>query len=130
MRLERWGIFWLPSSWLRDDWLVSPIVAKIFLSAAICLVALIPLFLGWFDPRSLPAWMQLPRTIIGMVIAAGVVFLMLGMWRYWIRLDDSMPTWKRVWFFVLLFGFFYGSCMYYFFVYMPQINRKRHLYGA
>jgi hypothetical protein len=130
MRVRRWGIFGLPSSWLEDDWLVSPIVTRIFLSAAVCLIALIPLFLGWFDPRNLPAWLQLPWTVVGMLIATDAIFLMLGMWRYWVRLDDSVGAWKRIWFFVLLLGFCYGSCAYYFLVYLPQVVRKRHLYGV
>lgn len=125
MTLQRAGFLWLPSSWLRDDWLLSRVTAKVFLSAAVCIVALIPVFEGWVSSRNFPGWFQLPWTIIGMVISAGIVFLMLGMWRYWIRIDDSPRAWKRLWFFVLLFGFAYGSTVYCFFVYMPQLNRQR-----
>ena len=50
-------------------------------------------------------------------------FLWLGMWRYWARLDCSTRMTKRLWFGVLLFGFWYGSCLYYFLLYRPQVRR-------
>jgi len=52
-------------------------------------------------------------------------FLCLGMWRYWVRLDDSNPWAKRAWFFLLLVGLWWASCLYYFLVYLPQVVRKQ-----
>jgi len=71
----------------------------------------------------MPLPQRLAWAIVGMV-AISMAFLWLGMWRYWVRLDNSGVFTKRIWFVILLFGLCYESCLYYFFVYCPQIARK------
>jgi hypothetical protein len=62
---------------------------------------------------------------LGALAAIGSVFIWLGMWRYWVRIDNSRPWIKRIWFVVLLIGFSWGSCLYYFFGYLPEFLRRR-----
>ncbi len=53
---------------------------------------------------------------LGIFEIAGILslfFVYFGMWRFWIRLDQS-PKWlKRLWFLVLLIGFWWGSVLYF-----------------
>jgi uncharacterized BrkB/YihY/UPF0761 family membrane protein len=130
MRLERRGIFWFPSSWLRDDWLISQTVALLFLLSTGLVVLSTPVFLGRLDTATMSFWQRLPWGILGIAGPPGILFLWLGMWRYWFRHDESKPSVKRFWFVVLLIGFWFASCVYCFFVYLPQVIQRRKAMGA
>jgi len=95
----------------------------LFLLAIMFLVLLTPVFLGTLDPAKMPFAMRLLWAIVGIGGTISLFFLWFGMWRYWVRLDGSGVLVKRLWFGVLLFGLWWGSCLYYFFVYRPQIAR-------
>lgn len=69
-------------------------------------------------------WTRLPWGILGVLGPIGLLFLWFGMWRYWVRVDDSNLWAKRAWFVVLLVGFWYGSVLYYLFAYLPQVIRR------
>ena len=49
------------------------------------------------------------------------LLLYFAMWFYWALVDGSRTSKKKIWFIVLLLGLWYGSCLYYFLVYRPQI---------
>ena len=56
------GIFF----WFNDDWLITQQAVRLFLLAAIFVPALVPGFLGWFDPTKLSFLLRLswsPRDI-------------------------------------------------------------------
>lgn len=125
MQLQRIGPFWLPGAWLRDDWLISPSTSRLFLFSAICVIALTPIIEGWLVPSRMTFWMRVPWTVLVLVGVPALFFLWLGMWRYWVRLDDSSVWAKRAWFLILLIGFWWGSFLYYFCVYLPQLFRRR-----
>lgn len=125
MRFQRVGIFWVPSNWLRDDWLISRRVAKLFFLSAICGLASTPIFVELWDPTKVSFWVRFPLTILVMLGTVAAFFLWLGMLRYWVRLDDSRVWAKRAWFLVLLLGFPYGSFLYYFCVFLPRVIRRR-----
>jgi hypothetical protein len=108
-------------NWFKDDWLVSLRAVKLFLVAAIFVLGTIPIFLGRIDPAKLAIWMRFPLGIEGALGPISIFFLWIGMWRYWIRLDNSSKMAKGVSFFLLLFGMFYGSVIYYFLVYRSQV---------
>lgn len=62
-------------------------------------------------------------SLMGAAIAIGAFSLLGGMWFFWVKCDVS-PRWQRVvWFFILLFGFFYGAVLYYFIVYLPEVRK-------
>jgi hypothetical protein len=48
------------------------------------------------------------------------------MWIYWVKVDRSGHARKRLWFVVMLAGAWYGSCLYFYFAYLPQV---RHRWG-
>ncbi len=123
MRLKRLGIWYLPEPWLRDDWIVSPPVARFFLFASLCGIVSIPEFLGYLDPAKLPRWASGPVILLSVLLVIPTLLLWLGMWRYWFRIDKSKPNTKRVWFFLLLVGMFMASILYCFSVYLPQVRR-------
>lgn len=124
MEFQRIGPFWLPSALLRDDLLVSRAAATLFFVSTILLLALTPVFLSRVDPRGMSFWMKLPWEILAVIAPIGLFFLFFGMWRYWLRIDNSSKWAKRVWFLVLLLGMWYGSALYYFFAYLPQVMRR------
>jgi hypothetical protein len=104
----------------RDDWIVSKRAVTLFLVSVPWILALTFLF-GWVDFTKPTIWMNIVGGVIGVAGPIALFFLWLGMWRYWVRLDRSTPAKKRIWFAILLVGFWYGSILYYFFVYRPQV---------
>jgi hypothetical protein len=123
MQFQRVGIFWVPSSLLRDDWLISRLSMKLFFLSALLVIAMTPIFIG-VDTTKMTFLQRLPWGILGVVGPVGLFFLWLGMWRYWVRLDDSGRWVKQVWFVVLLIGFWWGSVLYFFLVYLPRMIRR------
>jgi hypothetical protein len=119
----------LPPSWKRmvDDWLTSSLVAKLFFASTILVLALFPVSQGWIDLARMSLWMRIVLTIFYMLATCALLFLWFGMWTYWVQLDDSKKYSKRLWFLVLLLGFWYGSCVYCYFVYLPQVIRRSRL---
>jgi hypothetical protein len=119
------GIFWLPDWLVEDDWLTTRLTNRLFLLSALCVLAFTVEYLLKIDPAKMSFWQRLPFGLTGIVLPFGIIFLWLGMWRYWVRLDNSGPWAKRASFVLLLFGFWWGSLIYYFAVYRPQLNHRR-----
>jgi hypothetical protein len=120
VRFER---LWLPSSWLSDDWLSSSVAAKSFFFCALCVVAGTAEYN--LDTSKALGWQSFLWDAVGAIEALGILFLWMGMWRYWSRVDSSTRAKKRLWFTILLIGFWWGSVLYYFFAYLPQTVRAR-----
>jgi uncharacterized membrane protein len=110
-------------NWPSDNWLRSRQAVRWFLAAVVLVLAITPIWLGSTDPARMPFAIRVPLTLVVMAGTLALFFLWLGMWRYWARLDCSTRMTKRLWFGVLLFGFWYGSCLYYFLLYRPQVRR-------
>jgi len=108
----------------KDEWLITQQAAKLFLVSTFLVLALTPAFLGKIHTDKMPLWERLPWAILGVLGPVALFFLWLGMWRYWVRLDRSRPWTKRMWFILLLVGFWLGSCLYCFFVDLPQVYRR------
>jgi hypothetical protein len=87
---------------------------------SVLVIAMIPIFRGTVDASNLSFWGRLHWGFLGMFGTIGLFFLWLGMWWFWAKLDHSNVWIKRAWFLVLLFGFWYGSILYYFGGYLPQ----------
>ena len=123
MRANQIGPFALWTSF-TDDWLVSRQAVRLFLISAVLVLLLTPTFFGWVDTSKMALFQRLPWGVLGIVGSIGLLFLWFGMWRYWLRLDHSSVWNKRLWFIVLLFGFWWGSCLYFFFSYLPGVARR------
>lgn len=117
----------LPERWkVRfDQWLLTTQAAKLLFVSTILVVALIPVFYGFIDPTRMSLWMRILSTVFVMLATLALFLLWASMGRYWLHSDDSKAPARRLWFFILLFGFWYGCCVYYYFVYLPQIIRRR-----
>jgi len=108
----------------RDDWIVTRRAAKFFLVSTI-LVVVLTVLLGPLQTAKVTPLIRILGGILGITGALGTIFLWLGMWRYWSRIDNSNAWLKRFWFLVLLVGFWWGSCLYCWFAYLPQVFRGR-----
>lgn len=124
MRVERIGPSGVLNSF-RDDWLVSRQAIKLFFVSAVLVMLLTPVSFGLVGIAKMTFFQRLPWAILGVAGSIGSLFLWLGMWRYWFRLDDSGAWNKRFWFIVLLVGFWWGSCLYFFFAYFPRVAHSR-----
>lgn len=127
--MQRIGIFWIPDSLLKESWLISRRTSALFFLSAILVLGLTPVFMGQVDTTNMSFWHRVPWGLLGVLGPVGLFFLWFGMWRYWIRLDRSTPWLKRTWFLVLLLGFWWGSVLYYFAVYVPQVLSKQKTEG-
>jgi hypothetical protein len=108
----------------RDDWLTTAQAARLFLLAALLVLALTAVLFGSIDTTRMSLWARLPVGVLGVLGPIALFFLWFGMWRYWARIDNSSRWAKRMSFIVLLVGFWWGSCLYCFFVYLPRTYKS------
>ena len=111
-------------TWFKDEWLITRQAAKLFFLSTLLVLALIPVSLGKIHTNTMSFWVRLPWGILGILGPIALFFLWFGMWRYWVRIDRSGRWAKRAWFVVLLVGFWWGSCLYCLFVYLPRVLRR------
>jgi uncharacterized membrane protein len=79
----------------------------------------------YIDLSKLSSWQEQAISVFAVIGAVSALSLYWCMWVYWTRIDTSRRSTKRVWFAILLVGLFWGSALYYFAVYLPQVLRKR-----
>lgn len=98
---------------IGDKWLVGRIAAALFATSAIASVgfSVAVIRLGEFPPSLL------------VPIVLGGLFLVSGMRHYWTKCDRGHKTTRRIWFFILTFGVWFGAALYCAFVYLPQVRR-------
>ena len=122
MRFDRIGPLGL---WNRFDeqWIGTRRAALLFLIASFFVLSLVPVFFGWVQPsKSSPS--NFIWGVVGVLGSISIFFLWIGMWKYWARLDRSGRWAKRLWFIVMLVGFWDGSCLYCWCIYLPQVIRS------
>jgi hypothetical protein len=105
---------------LSDEWLGTSRASLLFIACSVFTLALIPVFLGLISGKGGSLLFQACWGSIGVLGAPATIFLWIGMWKYWARVDRSRRLVKRFWFIVLLVGFWYGSVLYCYFVYLPR----------
>jgi hypothetical protein len=110
-------------NFFNDRWIATAQAARIFFSCTLCVAFATPVFLG-LDLARAYSRLGLFKDIAGGVAAAGTLFIWFGMWRYWARVDSHSKWLKRLSFFVLLIGFWWGSCLYFFCGYLPEVLRR------
>jgi hypothetical protein len=114
-----------PRFWnlIDDQWLTGRTASKLFTVAAIFTVVVPTLI--YLDIAQGPGVLsQVFWGIAGVLTAFSMVFLWSGMWRFWSKLDQSSRYARRIWFFVLLFGLWYGAVLYFIFVYLRPSSRR------
>lgn len=103
---------------VSDEWLVSRTASILFSVSCVSLLVVTPI---WFGSAKIPdttLWGNILLGILGVAGAFGLFFLWGGMWHYWLRVDASTQGVKRLWFFVLLIGLWYGSVLYFLLKYL------------
>jgi len=110
-------------TWYKDDWLVTRQAARLFLVSTFLVLALTPVFLANRYQHNVVLGAA-SMGHFGNPRSNRTVFSVVRMWRYWVRIDRSDRWAKRMWFVVLLLGFWWGSCLYCFFAYLPQVSRR------
>jgi hypothetical protein len=114
-------MIWL---WFKDNWLITREAARLFAISTLLVLASIPFFLGKVETQAMSFWTRLPWGILFLFGPIAIFFLWFGMWRYWARIDWTSGSARRMWFVILLIGFWWGSCLYCVFVYLPQVYGK------
>jgi hypothetical protein len=71
------------------------------------------------------SWINLFIAICGIIFPISLIFLWTGMFRYWTQCDTSARAIKRIWFVVLLFGFWYGAVVYYLIAYLRRGTERK-----
>jgi hypothetical protein len=107
-----------------DRWLCSRQAATLFAVAACLVLVTTPAFLGWMDTSRMAASTRFGWDALGAAGAVGLFYIWFGMWRYWLKLDTSHPQTKRLWFIILLVGFWWASVLYFLAIYVPQRARR------
>jgi hypothetical protein len=102
----------------------------VFAIASILIVPFTLLVAKFGDPSRMTAWKRIPLGLIFFVGPILILFLWLGMWLYWARVDASRVAVKRFWFVILLLGFWYGSAAYCLAVYLPQSRQAAKVFAT
>jgi len=115
--LGLWNLF-------DDDWLGTRRAATWFFVASVVAVPTYAVTLGLVETSRLKS---ADHFIWSLLVIPGVLslfFVWMGMLRYWARRDQSAKWIKRLWFVVLVGGFWYGGALYCWFAYLPQVIRS------
>jgi hypothetical protein len=112
---------------IGDRWLVGRSASNMFAAAAI-LVVLVTALLAFNMAQDTGLLSEVFWAIAGVLSGLGAFFIWSGMWRFWSRLDQSSRFARRVWFFMLLIGLWYGAVLYFVLVYMrsPRTSFAEH----
>ena len=105
---------------ISDEWLLSRRAAFCFGIASVIVIALTPILWGGIGSETNNWLMNLLWAVVGIVGALSLVFVWTGMWQYWLRLDSSSKSVRRMWYFALIVGFWYGAILYYLLAYLIQ----------
>ncbi len=116
---------------VSNAWLVSRTALILFAVASVLVVAIAPVLWGYVNFLENPGfWENLFWGVVGAAGALSMFFIWGGMWAYWTRCDSSRRAVKRIWFVILLVGFWYGSVLYYLFKYLPAEGPKHKARNA
>jgi hypothetical protein len=113
-----------PWNMFGDEWLTTRRAAKLLFLATLLLPTATVQSFGWANPSDMRMWEKVVWCILAVADVLAILFLWLGMCRYWVRLDDSRAFAKRIWFPVVFFGLWWGAGLYHYCVYLPQVLCK------
>lgn len=115
-----WLIDW---EWTDGRWLLEK---RFFRYFWISISLLLLVHLIFWRAHHLAAYgfaVQIPLGVFGGLCACGFLYLWLGMYCYWLKLDHHHKAIKTVWLLILTFGLWYGAVVYFFVVYLAGYRR-------
>jgi hypothetical protein len=115
---------------ISDEWLLSKKASISFAGSIFLIVAITPVLFGYIPFPEHGVLVNLSAGTLGVLGVLGIFYLWGGMWRFWIDCDQSKRIFRRVSFFLLLFGLCYGAIVYYFLVYLPAVRKYLHQAAA
>jgi len=112
-------------NWFSDRWLKTRQAAGLFFCSSLLVVGftIASVLTGPFDPSRMSPLARFAWGVYGIAVPLAIIFVWVGMWRYWVRLDSSSGPIKTFWFAVQLLGLVWGGCLYCYCVYLPHIFR-------
>ena len=112
-------------SWVSDEWLVSKTASRLFGATAALTIVTTPLQIGLVKPPGSPltSWTNWFFAILGVAGGLSIVFLWTGMWRHWSQCNTSTRAVKRIWFFVMILGLWWGATLYYLVAYLRRVEK-------
>jgi hypothetical protein len=126
--------------YVSSEWFYSR--SAVFLFSTSAGLVLLTLALGWsleFVPASITLAVtqqasnpslaiQLGFALVGVLLTAAYAFVLLGMFRFWTAYDRSSPMTRKIWFVIMIAGFFVGislgTALYCLAVYLPQVLKN------
>ena len=108
---------------ISDEWLASRDASRLFAGASVLTLAATAVWLAGVQIQDTGVLSRIFWGTFGVLIPLSIFFLLGGMWNYWMRCDPSGRLARRIWFAILLIGFWYGSILYYAFVYLRTRRR-------
>ncbi len=109
-------------------WLLGRSAPTILMIATLFVVGLFFFYFGNINipnPAQLSLLQRLPWALFGVLASISFFGLWYSMWVFRRDIDDSSMTTKRLWLVVLILGLAWGSCLYFYAVYLPR--RKKNL---
>ena len=97
---------------ISNEWLVSKTASILFAISCFLIVVVTPIWFGIVRVPDTTLWGNVLVGVLGIAGTLSVFFLWAGMWHYWLRVDASTLMVKRLWFLLLLVGFWYGAILY------------------
>jgi hypothetical protein len=121
--------------WKRvsDEWLLSRTATLLFGMSACVVVGLTAVFIVDKIPVNEPGIaINIFWGTVGVFGAFSIFFIWGGMLSYWTRCDSSTRVVRRLRFFLLVIGIWYGAVLYYLLVYIrdARVNNRSGIPGA
>jgi hypothetical protein len=110
---------------ISDEWLVSRNASALFAVSSVLILGMTAASYNYFPTQNTGMFIADFWCAAVILCAAGIPFLWGGMWRYWMIGGASNGSARRIWFFFLAFGLWYGAVFYYVFVYLPATHGRR-----
>jgi hypothetical protein len=110
---------------VSNEWLIGRVASILFGLSGFLTLAVTLLWIGVLRVSDTNLWEDVLLGIFGAGGVLGAFFIWAGMWQYWVRIDESSASIKRIWFIVLLFGIWYGGIIYYLVQYTWRDRRGR-----
>jgi hypothetical protein len=123
----------MPSLWkhVKSEWFYTKRAAFFFVTSALIVVIVLAVseFLpkAFGNPSTYSTVEEVAYTVVMMLWAISNLFVVVGMFRFWVACDKSRPITRKIWFTIMIVGLLrlgLGAAVYCFAVYLPQVTKR------